>query len=285
MLCAIRFFRRLSKFRTVPPPAPPYDSHPEMPTAETTTRPKTPTPASFFPILRLPPELLLLIADHLQTFHDLNSLALTTRYTHALLNRRLYQKAVTSLGNYVPIYRAHSLPTTPPWPSNRHLSTIHNGFHSIAGWALLHGPISTLEKLVHYGLAVDARFVHWGWGDISGATLLMVAVLHKREEVIRWLLDMGASCDARDDVGWKAVHYVLEDPVGEKRSEEVLGKRTFLFEKQNGGVGVNEGDEKKVVLEGDIRVYVLEGRLYRIAIMLNEHHRCNGAKARGRCDW
>jgi hypothetical protein len=119
-------------------------------------------------------------------------------------------------------------------------------------------------------MAVDARFVHW-WGDISNATLLMVAVLHKREGVVRWLLEMGASCGATDEIGWKAVHYVLEDPVEERSKEVLLGKRLVLYEgKWESGVVEREG----------VRVYVLEGRMFRIAVMLNEYYRNNGAKVR-----
>jgi len=98
----------------------------------------------------------------------------------------------------------------------------------------------------------------------------MVAVLHQREDVVRFLLGRGASVDTRDDMGWRASRYVLESLVREQRGGGVgVGRRAFLMEKQMRG-----GEERMVVvLEGDARVYVLAGKLYRIAVMLNERRR------------
>ncbi|KAF8532921.1 hypothetical protein BDD12DRAFT_867814 [Trichophaea hybrida] len=214
-------------------------------------------PTTKFPV---PPEILLLISTHLDRFLHLNSLVRASRFTYHLLNRHLYTKALTTLSRHTPVYTPPTLPTT----STRRLTHIYNGFRSIAGWAILHGPLGALENLLRYGLAIDARFADWGWGGVRGATLLMVAVLHQREEVVRMLLQKGASCEVVDDVGCRAGGYVIESLVAGMR---VRGRRAFAVEKQVRGV-----EEMVVVLEGEQRVFVLQGRLYRIAAMLHEHY-------------
>lgn len=64
------------------------------------------------------------------------------------------------------------------------------------------GQIEIMEYELENGLDVNVR-------DHIGRTALMVAVVHKRPEVVRFLLDQDANPYARDNRGWDTLEYVF----------------------------------------------------------------------------
>ncbi|KAF8536867.1 hypothetical protein BDD12DRAFT_888878 [Trichophaea hybrida] len=192
----------------------------DLPDLKPLTLSPPPTPAPPLPpskITLLPPELLLLIASYLPR-GPLNALIRSHRRFHLLLNQTLYRRGIFSLHYYTP------QPPAPNFckPLEISQSTLygpspfldpqipgHDSCLSILGWAILHGPPGTLKWFLYYGLSVNTRFAHW-WGDMYHVPLLIVAVFHEREKVVRLLLKSGARVNDTDERGWTAMRYCRE---------------------------------------------------------------------------
>lgn len=169
-----------------------------------------------FPVLSLPRELVVHVADKIDGFSTLNSLVRSCRQLYAILNRRMYQKAIAIMATYSgPVLLPPSPPPLSlivPWTAcNPPLGRVYGGFGSVLGRTLMSGNVAALEKFVRYGVAADARFVCWGWGGVDGATMLSISVMHAWEDMVRCLLEMGARGGKVDDGAVSAFWYLQKN--------------------------------------------------------------------------
>lgn len=153
-----------------------------------------------------------MIAECLETWRDLNALVRVHRHFHILLNRRLYQLAISWMRVHVRTLAppsALAVAVVSPCQARTQVIPRHDGCLTPLGWAILHGPPGTLKWFLHYGISPDARFLHW-WGDMHGPPLLVCAVFHERPKLVRLLLRHGARVNDSDDRGWTPMRYCRE---------------------------------------------------------------------------
>ncbi|KAF4499126.1 hypothetical protein FAGAP_4719 [Fusarium agapanthi] len=153
------------------------------------------------------------LAEHLALYckpQDLSRLTGVNRAFHAIFNPVLYKRNAAATG----------LPPCYPWASEHDpqycwTCPVDKAFRSCLHWAVDHDSLSTIKLAVAYGSDVNkindaADFIPHEedpdsipiWGPIKRAQLatpLHLAIFLERPEIVRWLLDNGASTDLWPD--------------------------------------------------------------------------------------
>ncbi|KAI1014524.1 hypothetical protein LB504_012139 [Fusarium proliferatum] len=153
------------------------------------------------------------LAEHLSLFcepQDLSRLSRVNHAFHAIFNPVLYKRNAAATG----------LPPCYPWthehdPQHCWTCPVDKAFRSCLHWAVNHDSLSTIKLAVAYGSDVNkindvADYIPYEedpdsipiCGPIKRAQLatpLHLAIFQKRFEIVRWLLDNGASTDVWPD--------------------------------------------------------------------------------------
>lgn len=162
-------------------------------------------------LLRLPCELLLLVAEFLETEEDINALSQVNRVLHAVINPYLYR------------FNA--------W----------NSESSALVWAAAHGVEDTAWISIREGAFPDA-------GDESGLTAMSIAAMNGHEEMVHLLLETGKvdlnAVDfelGRGPLGWAAgnghagvVQLLLESGLVDVNSSDSLFLTPLTLAAQSG---------------------------------------------------
>ncbi|RAL16626.1 ankyrin repeat domain-containing protein [Aspergillus homomorphus CBS 101889] len=135
------------------------------------------------PLLQLPPELLVIVGEHLTHKSDINNVARTNRYLHSLFEPLLYGRGKQDL-------------TTTTLQLN------------ISHWATLCGNVNTLHKLLRNGAlfpsnGLDAKRLGWPSPQYHP---IFTAVRKGYLEVVRFFLNQGIASDCRGHQGLPLLH-------------------------------------------------------------------------------
>nr|RBQ89693.1 hypothetical protein FVER53263_13673 [Fusarium verticillioides] len=162
------------------------------------------------------------LVEHLALYcqpQDLSRLSRVNHAFHAIFNPVLYKRNAAATG----------LPPCYPWthehdPKDCWTCPVDKAFRSCLHWAVYHDSLSTIKLGVAYGSDVNkindvADFIPYEedpestpiCGPIKRAQLatpLHLAIFLKRPEIVRWLLDNGASTDLWPDTLCNCRKYV-----------------------------------------------------------------------------
>lgn len=135
-------------------------------------------------LLGLPYELILIIADSLDSLKDINALLRANHYLSDLLGPVLLKRA------------ANAPPAPPPSPYSCGLA------RTVLHWASAHGHERLVTKLLKAGskAAINDQ-------DSEGRTPLHSATVQGNVAVVKILVDNGADTEVRDRKGWTPLHY------------------------------------------------------------------------------
>jgi len=179
-------------------------------------------------LLRLPPEILLMISTLLTQFHDLNSLILThPRLAASALSTVLYQRAISPSG-YGGAYLLRDAVTNSVHSRMRILLTSYGIDPNTAGrrgQTLLHTAVSNSDItsariLLEAGINVNAT-------DSTRTTALHLASRSGNAEMISLLASHHANLEAVDSEGRTPFHRVLDCSSNESRIAAVSASLRF----------------------------------------------------------